>query len=180
MIKIAPFILASTLATIAHANPAYPPDGCERPAAVVHLERFGDNNLSVHSSPIHPSARNEIDELFPGDRVCIIGGNGDWPWLRIQYTRDGRNRMGWAHGRYLQTDAGRLNTPTRPRRSPSRTRPQGHPRRPRRHPGALVEATAAERLEHTSLRAHVDPLKPAQATIRDASSMVGTRAFGVS
>jgi hypothetical protein len=112
MIKIAPFIIASTLATIAHANPAYPPDGCEHPAAVVHLERFGDNNLSVHSSPIHPSARNEIDELFPGDRVCIIGGNGDWPWLHIQYTRDGRNRTGWAHGRYLQTDAGRLNTPT--------------------------------------------------------------------
>jgi hypothetical protein len=56
--------------------------------------------------------------------------------------------------------------------------PQGHPRR--RHPGALVEATAAERLEHTSLRAHVDPLKPAQATIRDASSMVGTRPLGVS
>ena len=53
----------------------------------------------------------KIAQLFPGDRVCIIGGNGDRPWLHIQYTRDGRNWTGWAHGRYLKTDAGRSNAP---------------------------------------------------------------------
>lgn len=91
-------------ASVAHADFAAPPDDCRGVdmASVAHLDPHGDNNLSVHASPYHPSAATEIDELFTGDRVCVIGSRG--PWLRIQYTRDGRNWTGWAHERYLEFD----------------------------------------------------------------------------
>ena len=76
---------------------AYPPENCNgTEMTTVNLDRFGDNNLSVHPKP---GAGPEIDELFPGDDVCAINRVG--PWVHIQYVRDGHAFTGWAHSRYL-------------------------------------------------------------------------------
>jgi hypothetical protein len=85
---------------IAPSNRAVPASDCDQVVHPVGLDKFRDNNLSVHPSPYNPSARTEIDELVPGDQVCVLPGNVG-PWVHVQYTRGGRTRTGWAHSSYL-------------------------------------------------------------------------------
>jgi hypothetical protein len=82
------------------SNRAIPVADCALIVHPVHLDRFGDNNLSVHPSPYHPSASTESDELVPGDTVCALPGPVG-PWIHIQYLRGGYVHTGWSHAGYL-------------------------------------------------------------------------------
>ena len=84
-------------ASVSYASPT--PD-CDQLGSIVGLNPHGDNNLSVHAAPYPRDTRDEIDELFTGDSVCIIGRDGSWD--HVQYIRDGRLRTGWSSSSYIQ------------------------------------------------------------------------------
>ena len=99
LIVASALLLASTAVSYASASP---PDDCDRTGYIVGLNPHGDNNLSVHAGPYPIDTRDEIDELFTGDTVCVQGTAG--PWFHVQYVRDGRAQTGWAHARYIRLD----------------------------------------------------------------------------
>jgi hypothetical protein len=99
LILASALLLASTVASYASASP---PDDCSQTGYIVGLNPYGDNNLSVHAGPYARDTRDEIDELFTGDTVCVHGKAG--PWFHVQYVRNGRAQTGWAHARYIRLD----------------------------------------------------------------------------
>ncbi len=81
---------------------AAPPRECSgRVGYVTGLDPHGDNNLSVREGPHTPKGPgHEIDELFTGDLVCIVGSDGTW--FRVQYIRSGTAKTGWVHSHYIR------------------------------------------------------------------------------
>jgi hypothetical protein len=79
---------------------ASPPPDCDQLGSIVGLNPNGDNNLSVHATSHPRDTRDEIDELFTGDSVCVIGQDGLWD--HVQYIRDGRSHIGWSSSSYIK------------------------------------------------------------------------------
>lgn len=85
---------------------AVPTHECSgRVGYVTGLDPQGDNNLSVRDGPHSPKGLgHEIDELFSGDSVCIVGSGGTW--FRVQYIRSGTAKTGWVHSHYIRLSGG--------------------------------------------------------------------------
>ena len=81
---------------------ATPPRECSgRVGYVTGLDPHGDNYLSVRDEPHAPKGLgHEIDELFTGDSVCIVGSDGTW--LHVQYIRPGTAKTGWVYRGYIR------------------------------------------------------------------------------
>ena len=83
------------------AAAASPRECSGRVGYVTGLDPHGDNNLSVRDGPHTPKGPgHEIDELFTGDLVCIVGSDGTW--FRVQYIRSGTAKSGWVHSHYIR------------------------------------------------------------------------------
>jgi hypothetical protein len=67
---------------------------CSGVGTVMGLDPNGDGFLAVRTGP--GTSFPMIDQLFNGERVTTINGQGNW--LGVEY-RGGR--MGWVHGNWI-------------------------------------------------------------------------------